>query len=315
MDDVAGQIRRTTANFRPLNRSDSMTIGLIGIGNMGRNIAEHLVDEGQALLLWNRTRAKAESVIGAQVADRPVNVAQGADIILSILANDGAIDTVYKGPGGILEADLTGKTVVEMCTTSPETATGLEQAVQARGGLFLECPVGGNTVPARSGQLLGLAGGSDAAFGAAKPVLDRLTRRLEHLGPVGTGAAMKLAINLPLMVYWSALGEALGLVLKKGIDPEKALDILADTSGAIGAAKKRVPPIYDMLVNDNPGPVGLSLANGIKDMRLMVALAQANGHDSPVVSGALARSTAAADAGWAEYDSSLVGAFGNKTET
>lgn len=291
-----------------------MTIGIIGIGNMGRCIAEHLAETGETLALWNRSREKAQGIAGATVHDLPKDVVQSADIILSVLANDTAIDTVYFGSGGLLEADLTGKVVIELCTTSPEKGVALEKAVIAEGGLFLECPVGGNVVPARSGQLMGLAGGSDAAFTAAQPVLAKMTRRLEHLGPVGTGAAMKLAINLPLMVYWSALGEALGLVLQKGVSPTQALDILGDSSGAIGAAKKRIPPIHQMLVNGDPGQVNFSLINAIKDMKLMEDLSAANGKPSPVISAVRSNAEAAAAAGWDQVDCSLVGAFGHSTK-
>ncbi|WP_157736042.1 NAD-binding protein [Granulosicoccus antarcticus] len=131
--------------------------------------------------------------------------------------------------------------------------------------------IGGTIGPAKAGLLLGLAAGTDVAFAAAEPVMRDLTRRLEHLGPVGRGAAMKLAINLPLMVYWGAVGEAIALAVGNGVDPALATDILVDSSGAIGAAKKRVPPIHDFLTTGNPGATSLNLQNGIKDMKLMEA--------------------------------------------
>lgn len=287
-----------------------MATGIVGTGNMGRPIAEHLSEVGETLVLWNRTPEKAQGVPNSTVAPTPRDVAMASDIILSILANDTALHTAYHGPGGLLEADLTGKTIVELCTTSPQTVEALEQAVVARGGLFVECPVSGNVVPARSGQLMGLAGASQAAFDSAQPLLAKMTRRLEHLGPVGAGAAMKLAVNLPLMVYWSALGEALGLALSKGVDPALALDILGDSSGAIGAAKKRIPPIHDMLVKGDPGSVSFSLTNAIKDMKLMTGLADEAGRPNDVISAVLAKAEAAAAGGWEAYDNSLVGVFG-----
>jgi 3-hydroxyisobutyrate dehydrogenase len=291
-----------------------MKIGIVGIGNMGRCIAERLAEEGETLILWNRSPEKAQGIDRATVAATPKELARQADVIICVLANDTAINAAYYGADGLLAQDLTGKVVIELCTTSPETVMALEKDVVAKGGLFLECPVGGNVVPARSGQLMGLAGGSDAAFAAARPVLAKMTRRLEHLGAVGTGAAMKLAINLPLMVYWSALGEALGLVLEKGVNPSVALDILADSSGAIGAAKKRIPPIHDMLVNHEPGGVSFTLTNAIKDMKLMEALSATNGQPSPVISAARAKAEAAAAGGWGQYDCSLVGLFGQVKE-
>lgn len=287
-----------------------MTIGIVGIGNMGRPIAEHLSEIGEKLVLWNRTPEKAEGIAHATVVEKPVDVAQASDIILSILADDTALKAAYHGPSGLLEADLTGKTIVEFCTTSPETVIELEAAVEACGGLFLECPVSGNVVPARSGQLMGLAAGKQAAFDAAKPTLDKLTRRLEFLGDTGAGAAMKLAVNLPLMVYWSALGEAIGLALAKGVDPAQALDILVDSSGAIGAAKKRVPPILKMLIEGDEGEVAFSLRNAIKDMKLMKTLADDNGKPSKVISAALSKAEAAGEDGWLDFDTALMGVHG-----
>lgn len=291
-----------------------MATGIVGIGNMGRPIAEHLSEVGETLVLWNRSPEKAQGIPNSTIAATPRAVAEGSDIILSILANDAALQAAYHGPDGLLEADLTGKIIVELCTTSPQTVEALEKAVVARGGLFVECPVSGNVVPARSGQLMGLVGASQEAFDSAKLLLSKMTRRLEHLGPVGAGAAMKLAVNLPLMVYWSALGEALGLALSKGVDPSLALDILGDSSGAIGAAKKRIPPIHDMLVKGDPGSVSFTLTNAIKDMKLMTGLAEDSGSPNGVISAVLAKAEVAAAGGWEAFDNSLVGVYGQSSK-
>lgn len=290
-----------------------MRIGLIGVGNMGRAIAERLLDCGYDLAVWNRTRAKAEAVDGATVCDTPASVAAASEVVISILANDAAIETAYGGDGGLCSGSLAGRTIVEMCTTSAETARALDRRVAAAGGQFLECPVGGTIGPARAGQLLGLAGGSAAAYAAAAPVMADLTRRIDHLGPVGAGAAMKLAINLPLMVYWGAVGEAMGLAIKSGIDPDLATDILCDSSGAIGAAKKRVPPIRAFLDSGDPGPASLNLDNGIKDMKLMEAALAQLGVPSDVVSAARAQAERAATAGWRDYDTSLFGVLWSRS--
>ena len=287
-----------------------MHVGLVGVGNMGRAIADRLVDEGHKVYLWNRTAEKAAGILGTVQCDSPAAVVARADVIISILANDAAIDAVYHTAQGLCSTSLDGKLIIEMCTTAPQTSVRLEKDVTDRGGQFLECPVGGTIAPARAGQLLGLAGGTDAAFRAGEPVLKDLTRRLEHLGPVGTGAAMKLAINLPLMVYWGAVGEAIGLATGKGIDPAMATDILADSSGAIGAAKKRLPPITQLLASGDPGGVSLSLANGIKDMTLMQALSAEHGIGSEVITAALSKAQSAADGGWTDLDTSLYGVFG-----
>lgn len=291
-----------------------MKIGIAGLGNMGRAIAERLEEEGVALTVWNRSSGKAEG-LAADVAATPAELASRVDIVLSILANDAATDAVYFGPDGFLAGDLSGTLIVEFCTQSPERSQALAKAVTDAGGAYLECPVGGTVAPARAGKLLGLAGGSAGDFETARPVLEKLTRRLEHMGPVGSGAAMKLSINLPLMVYWGALGEALGLARAGGVDPTLALDILADSSGAIGAAKTRVPPIREMVVNGDPGAVNIKLEVALKDIVAMVALAERNGSGNGIISAARRRAEAALANGFEGLDASLVAAFDAKPET
>lgn len=285
-------------------------IGVIGLGKMGRAIAGRLEACGETLVVWNRTPARAEGLSAEPVAT-PTALCNRASVILSVLADDAAVDAVYSGADGIVSGDLSGKTIVEFCTMSPDRARMLERQITEAGGRFLECPVGGTVGPAENGALLGLAGGRPEAFDAARPVLEKLTRRLEHVGPAGSGAGMKLAINLPLMVYWSALGEALSLAVAEHVDPARALDILADSSGAIGAAKARVPPICDMVVKGEPGGVNFALQTAMKDMGEMIALARAHDLPSDVITAARSRAARALEDGWSDHDASLTAAYGN----
>ena len=119
-----------------------------------------------------------------------------------------------------------------------------------------------------------MAAGDRADFDRARPLLEQLTRRLDYLGPVGNGAAMKLAINLPLMVYWGALGEAVGLLGNRGIPYEQAFEILTDSSGAIGPAKMRQTPIIELLKTGTSGVSNFAIDQALKDMALMAALAR-----------------------------------------
>ena len=288
-------------------------IGILGLGNMGYAIAERLIAEGETLSVWNRSDGKASGLKDVLVAKTPAEITSSCEVIISILANDTATQEVYFGESGLLSVDLSGHVIVDMCTTTPARAIELQSAVQDKGGLFLECPVGGTIGPARDGMLLGLAGGSDEAFAKAQPVLQKLTRRLKHFGPAGKGAAMKLAINLPLMVYWSALGEALNIAQQHKVDPALALDVLADSSGAIGAAKKRVPPICKMVVDNDHGGTNFSLENAIKDMHLMVSeLQSAASDDQHVIATALEKYKKAQQAGFSGFDCSLVAALDNQ---
>ena len=290
-----------------------MKIGIAGLGNMGRAIAERLEEEGVPLIVWNRSPGKSDGLT-AEVAATPADLVSKADLVLSVLANDAATEEVYFGQDGFLSGRLDGTLIVEFCTQSPDRSKALSMAVTKAGGAYLECPVGGTVAPARAGKLLGLAGGNAEDFQKARPVLEKLTRRLEYMGPVGSGAAMKLSINLPLMVYWGALGEALGLARAGGVDATKALDILADTSGAIGAAKTRVPPIREMIVNADPGSVNIKLEVALKDMVAMVALAEENGSGNGIIAAARRRAEAALADGFEGLDASLVAAYGARPE-
>lgn len=286
-----------------------MKIGIIGFGKMGAAIAARLVECGYEVVAWSRDIQKVEISNIAVVGSTPQQVIQKSDVIISILANDEATERAYFGEDGICSARLDGKIVIEMCTMLPERAKQLCQAVRGAGGAFLECPVGGTVKPARDGALVGMAAGDPTTFDKVKPILGELTRRLDFLGEVGNAAAMKLAINLPLMVYWGALGEAVALLGRHNINVEQAFDILTDSSGAIGPAKARQAPIIELIKNGQSGVSNFAIDQAIKDMNLMKSQASQNGVDCPIITAALDTAKLANDAGWDKKDISLLAAW------
>jgi 3-hydroxyisobutyrate dehydrogenase len=267
-----------------------MNVGVAGLGNMGAAIAERLIETGDKVTVWNRTAEKCKplAAAGASVAARPGALAGAVDTVITILTDAAAIDAVYGGPDGLLAGDIGGKLFVEMSTVPPHVETALAAKVRAKGVAFVECPVGGTTGPARQGKLIGLMGAEPPDAIRAKPLLDRLCRRLEHCGPVGSGATMKLAINLPLMIYWQALGEALALCRPLGLDPGRVIDLMSDTSGGPNVLKVRGPALVKMLKGEDPGPAGFTLDNGIKDLRTMLAEGARCGVELPLVADTLA---------------------------
>jgi 3-hydroxyisobutyrate dehydrogenase len=286
-----------------------MKIGIIGFGKMGAAIAARLVECGYEVVAWSRDIQKVEISNIAVVGSTPQQVIQKSDVIISILANDEATERAYFGEDGICSARLDGKIVIEMCTMLPERAKQLCQEVRGAGGAFLECPVGGTVKPARDGALVGMAAGDPTTFDKVKPILGELTRRLDFLGEVGNAAAMKLAINLPLMVYWGALGEAVALLGRYNINVEQAFDILTDSSGAIGPAKARQAPIIELIKNGQSGVSNFAIDQAIKDMSLMKSQASQNGVDCPIITAALDTAKLANDAGWDKKDISLLAAW------
>jgi 3-hydroxyisobutyrate dehydrogenase len=157
--------------------------------------------------------------------------------------------------------------------------------------------------------LIGLVGAEPADFARARPVLEQLCRRIEHCGPVGTGAPVKLAINLPLMVSWQAYGEAFALCREVGFDPKRLVDLFADTSGATTGLKIRVAAITSMLGGGDPGGVTFDVESGVKDLRTMLAEGRARGLELPLVERTLACYDEAARNGWALREISGVAVY------
>jgi len=266
-----------------------MHVGVAGLGKMGAAIAERLIETGNTVTVWNRSADKCKllAAAGAHVAASPTALAGAVEAVITILTDGAALDAVYGGPAGLLAGDVKGKLFVEMSTVAPAVDIGLAGKVRACGATLVECPVAGTTGPARQGKLIGLMGAEPADAARAKPLLDQLCRRLEHCGPVGTGAIMKLAVNLPLIVYWQALGEALALCGPLGIDPARLVDLMSDTAGAAAVLKLRGPAVAKMLKGEDAGPVTFALADCTKDLRAMVAEATARGLALPVTAQTL----------------------------
>jgi 3-hydroxyisobutyrate dehydrogenase len=267
-----------------------MQIGIAGIGKMGAAIAQRLIEVGHKVMAWNRSADKLGPVTaaGATVAGSPQELAQANDAVITILTDAAAIDAVYNGASGLLAGDVRGKLFIEMSTVPPQGQVALAEKVRTKGAALVECPVGGSTGPARQGKLIGLMGAELADAARAKPILEQLCRRLEHCGPVGTGSVMKLTINMPLMIYWQALGEALALCRPLGLDPARIMDLLSDTSGGPNVLKVRGAGVAAMLKGGDGGPVTFDVDSAIKDLRTMLGAGQARGVELPLVERTLA---------------------------
>ncbi|MBO6782890.1 MAG: NAD(P)-dependent oxidoreductase [Alphaproteobacteria bacterium] len=288
-----------------------MKIGLSGTGRMGTAMGLNLMEHGHELAVWNRTSKKTRELVstGATACDSPADLVAASDLVINIVIDDKAAKAVYEGRNGLLSGDIKGTLFVEMSTLLPETTKALEKKVKAKGGTFLECPVGGSVAPARQGNLLGMAGGSPAAYRKAKPVLEQLCRRVDRVGDVGAGAAMKLAINLPLLTYWEALGEAMSLTEKAGIKGSLAADILADSSGAAKVAPARIPWVMDAVKGKMHKNVAFDIAGAAKDATLMCALAKHFKVDAPAINATRLAYRKAAKGSWGGRDFALLSAW------
>ncbi len=267
-----------------------MKIGVCGTGRMGSSIAQRLMAVGHEVGVWNRDLAKTKSLAeaGAKTFATPAELIEGCETVIVMLLNDTANDAVYRGPGGILKGRLAGKLVIDMSTVRPDTMQMVGTCVSQRGAAFVECPVGGSVGPAREGKLFALVGGEQSDIARARPVLEQLCRRIEHVGALGSGATVKLAINLPLLVYWQALGEALTICRPLNLSADRLIDILSDTAGTPTAMKGRGAVIAKVLAGQSPGETAFSLSAAKKDLATAVQFARSIHAELPVAASALA---------------------------
>ncbi|MBV9881087.1 MAG: NAD(P)-dependent oxidoreductase [Gemmatirosa sp.] len=278
-------------------------IALLGLGVMGAGMAHRLLDAGLPLAVHNRTRSKAEPLgaRGARIADTPREAAAGADVVIAMLADDGASCDTWLGADGALAGAAPGTVLVEASTVTPEWIAELARAAAGRGCPLLDAPVTGSKAQAASGALRFLVGGDAAALERARPVLSVLGQTIVHLGPTGSGALLKLVNNFLCGVQAAALAEAVALVERSTLDPQTAFDVL--TNGAPGSplVKSLLPRMTarDYVPNFHLALMGKDLA---------YAQRTAEGYGLELASAATARATfqRAVAAGLGESDFSAV---------
>jgi len=203
-------------------------VGFIGLGRMGRPMAENILAAGHTLVVHNRSPEPVAALAarGAVAADTPAASAGRAEVVCLCLPDPEAVRQVVAGPGGLLEAVCPGLTVVDFSTVDPETSRAMAGLLSERGAFYLDAPVSGGTVGARAGTLTVMVGGDGAAFERARPVLEVVGRHITHVGPSGTGSAVKLANQLIVGVTTAAIAEAMVLVARAGVRPDVAAAVL-----------------------------------------------------------------------------------------
>jgi len=288
-----------------------MKIGVCGTGRMGAAIAQRLIALGHEVTVWNRNPAKTLPLTdaGATLLATPAALIESCETIVVMLLNDAASEAVYRSPKGILKAKLSGKLVIDMSTVRPETMQSIGTSVTQQGASFVESPVGGSTGPAKEGKLFALVGGEKADIDRAMPVLEQLCRRIEHVGALGAGSTVKLAINLPLLVYWQALGESLTICQPLNLAADRLIDILSDTAGAPAAMKGRGAVIAKVLSGAPLGPTAFGLTAAKKDLATAVHFAKTLHADLPVAASALACFEQAESAGLGDADATAMSTY------
>ena len=205
--------------------SEKSKLGFIGIGYMGRPIAQRLLKAGFRLSAYDRHRTKAEELIryGGTVAENVAELSSNCDVVLSCLASDEAVLSVYKGADGAFANAQRGSLVIDLSTVNPQTSQELSRLGSARGVGVLDVTISGSTPAAEQGALTLFGGGDQGCFAAAESIFRVIARKYFYLGPTGSGATMKLVVNSLLGIGMQAIAEAVALGEKAGLDRNRLL--------------------------------------------------------------------------------------------
>ena len=204
------------------------TVGFIGLGIMGKPMAKNLIEAGHELVVYNRTREKAEELAGAgaTVAGSPREVAEQSGVIITMLPDSPQVEEVLLGEEGIFEGIREGALIVDMSTISPVVTEELAAQAAEKGASMLDAPVSGGDVGAIEGTLSIMVGGSEEDFERAKPLFEAMGKTVTHVGGTGAGQVVKAANQIVVALTIEAVSEALVLGSKGGVAPEKILDVL-----------------------------------------------------------------------------------------
>jgi 3-hydroxyisobutyrate dehydrogenase-like beta-hydroxyacid dehydrogenase len=223
-------------------------LGFVGLGVMGSRMVNRLLDKGHTVTGHNRTRAKAQWLIdrGMKWANSPHDVAEAADLTLSMVTNSAALQDIADGQSGIVSGLATGKIWIEMSTVSPEISKALAGRVREKGADMVDAPVSGSVITLEQGKLSVMVGGHADTFERVKPVLLDLGPKVTHVGENGLALVMKIATNLNLAVQMLAFSEAVLLAEKSGIQRETAVDVLTHSAIASPMVQYRGPFVLKM---------------------------------------------------------------------
>ncbi len=285
--------------------NEPLKVAVIGIGRMGAAMAAKLRAAGADVVVFNRTAEKAHQLAaetGARVAASPAEAAASAPVVLVSLADDQAVLETYRGPDGIAAGAKTGTVVADTSTVDPRTVAELTSLLAGSRARLLDAPVSGSVPSVQAGTLVVIAGGDAADLEVARPVFDVFAKQVFHVGPSGSGAVMKLAVNTLVHALNQALSESLVLAEKAGIDRSVAYDVIsASAAGAPFVQYKRAA-----FERPDQTPVAFTLALVAKDLGLALDLAERNGVELPQATTNSRTAKSAIEAGHGHRDMSAL---------
>jgi 3-hydroxyisobutyrate dehydrogenase-like beta-hydroxyacid dehydrogenase len=285
--------------------TQSLRVAVVGIGRMGTAMVGRLVMAGHEVTVYNRTPSRAEAVAashGVSIAATPREAVAAAEVVVVSLADDAAAQAAYLGPDGLVAGLRTGTVVADTSTVDPATIRALAPEVASRDATLIDTPVSGSVSTVQSGQLLVMAGGDEAALDRALPVLGTFASRVIPLGPLGSGATMKLVVNSMVHALNAALAEALVLAEKAGVERTAAYEVIAASAVAAPFV------VYKRAAYEHPDdtPVAFALDLVAKDLDLAARLAARVGAEAPQLATNRAVVQRALEAGLGQADLSAL---------
>lgn len=285
-NDIYWYYKQYTISFcyyykRQGNGMDMQTkIGFIGTGVMGASMAGHILKAGYALSVYNRTKEKAQGLIerGAQWKDTPGELAQWADVVITIVGYPQDVEEVYLGKGGVLENLHKGGVAIDMTTSKPSLAKRIYEEAKQKGISALDAPVSGGDVGAKNATLTIMAGGEAEAFEQVKPILQQMGKTVTLMGGAGAGQHTKMCNQITIASTIMGVCEALAYAVKEGLDPEKMLGCLS----AGGAASWQLSAYTPRIIQGDYAP-GFYIKHFVKDMTIALEEAEAMGLDTPAL--------------------------------
>jgi 2-hydroxy-3-oxopropionate reductase len=258
-------------------------VGFIGLGVMGRPMAHNLLNGGVDLIVHSRSRGPVEELAaeGARAAASAAEIAAVSDVIILMLPDDAAVETVLFGDLGVLQNLREGTLVIDMSTVSPGLDQGVAEALEQRGGEMLDAPVSGGDAGAKAGTLSIMAGGSASAFKRARPLFEILGKTIVHVGDHGTGQVVKACNQIVVALTIQAVAEALVLGSASGVAPETVIEVLSG-----GLAGSRVLELRGPNMAAHRFDPGFAIALHHKDLGIALTQARTAGVSLPATAQA-----------------------------
>jgi 2-hydroxy-3-oxopropionate reductase len=279
------------------------TLGFIGLGTMGKPMSRNLLRAGFRLVVHNRSRAAVDELVaeGAAAAASPRDVAARSEAVITMLPDSPDVEAVVAGPGGALEGARPGMLLIDMSTIAPASARRLAEEAARRGVEMLDAPVSGGDIGARDGTLTIMVGGSAAALERARPILQALGKTITHIGGPGAGQVAKACNQVIVAATIEAVGEALVLATKAGVDPARVREALLG-----GFARSRILEVHGQRALERRFSPGFKARLQLKDLMIALATGRECGVAMPATAVAAEMFKSLCASGGAEDDNSAL---------